>query len=571
MKKLDIFILKSYIGPLIATFFVALFVLLMQFLWKYIDDLVGKGLDASVIAELMLYASAGLIPMALPLAILLASIMTFGNMGEKFELTAIKAAGISLQRAMKPLIIFSIFVSIGAFYISNVVIPYTNLKFSAILYSIKNQRPELNIKPGIFNNDLDNFSIRVQEKNPQTNMMYNFMVYEHTKGQGNTTVTLADSGSMKVTDDGRFMIVSLYDGVRYEEMMNNNTRDPKDKYPNRKDIFKTQTIIFNLSGFDFNKTDENLFKNNYQVKDIEELQTAIDSLQGNFEDRTKGFVTTLTFTNYQKFAVNPKIRIMDSINTAYKPITRNPNATSEEKLVEDSLIRTRDSIAVAKQDSTFEVFKERYYTIKPKEMTVVMDLDSLYNAMPESKKNLVFNRLREYSTEAQQQIERNSEDFISRKRTIRKYENAWHQKFTLSVACLIFFFIGAPLGAIIRKGGFGVSIVISILVFITYYMISTGGMKMSREGVWPAWRGMWLSTMVILPLGIFLTYKATVDAKLFNADAWRIAFDKILVKLKIKKEEVFDDKEISLKDIKSFEERKQLEKDLEKQEEMSKK
>ncbi len=206
MKKLDIFTIKSYIGPLIATFFIALFVLLMQFLWKYIDELVGKGLGFSVIAELLFYASATLIPMALPLAILLASIMTFGNLGEKFELTAIKAAGISLQRAMRPLIIMSALISVFAFIIANNVIPVASLKMHSLLWSIKQQRPEMNIKPGIFNNDLGEISIRAARKNPITNMMYDFRIYDHQYGKGNYMVTIADSGSLKMTDYHHYLV-----------------------------------------------------------------------------------------------------------------------------------------------------------------------------------------------------------------------------------------------------------------------------------------------------------------------------------------------------------------------------
>ena len=531
LKKLDLFLIKSYVWPLIATFFISLFVLLMQFLWKYIDDLVGKGLDASVIAELMLYASAGLIPMALPLAILLASIMTFGNLGEKFELTAIKAAGISLQRAMKPLIYLSIAISLGAFFIANNLIPYTNLKFSALLYSIKGQRPELNIKPGIFNNDLDNFSIRISEKNPVTNMMYDFMVYEHTKGKGNTTVTLADSGMMKMTDDNRYMLVTLYDGVRYEES------DSKDKnaYPQRKDKFSTQTIVFNLAGFDFNKTDENLFRNNYQVKNVEQLQRAIDSMTGNFNIRTENFSSTLNNRNYMRNGRHSEQHFIDSINAKRKNKSKNHRLSSVDNPEEMAFLLKDEDTAYLHEDSIIKAqIAENnkkmmlLYSTPIQELESVINLDSLYLAMPTDSQRMVLTKIKEFATETQNLIIRNCDDFSSRRRTIAKYRNAWHQKFTLSIACLIFFFIGAPLGAIIRKGGFGVPIVVSVIVFIIYYIISTAGMKMSREGVWEPWQGMWISSIIILPIGIFLTYKATVDAQLFNIDAYKMFFEKIV-------------------------------------------
>lgn len=530
-KKLDLFLIKSYVWPLVATFFISLFVLLMQFLWKYIDDLVGKGLDASVIAELMLYASAGLIPMALPLAILLASIMTFGNLGEKFELTAIKAAGISLQRAMKPLIYLSIMISLGAFFIANNLIPYTNLKFSALLYSIKGQRPELNIKPGIFNNDLDNFSIRISEKNPVNNMMYDFYVYEHSKGKGNNTVTLADSGMMKMTDDNRYMLVTLYNGIRYEEA---ESKD-KDAYPQRKDKFSSQTIVFNLAGFDFNKTDENLFRNNYQVKNVEQLQHSIDSMTKYFNLRTDNFSQTLNNRNYLRNARHDLQNYSDSLKSHRKNKPKNnkilPTDSPEEYAQfmkeADSAFRQEDSIINQQIAERREKLTD-LYSINPKKLPTVINLDSLYLAMPLDSQRMVLNKTKEFATETQNLIIRNCDDFSSRRRTIAKYRNAWHQKFTLSIACLIFFFIGAPLGAIIRKGGFGVPIVVSVIVFIIYYIISTAGMKMSREGVWEPWQGMWISSIIILPVGIFLTYKATVDAQLFNIDAYKAFFEKII-------------------------------------------
>jgi lipopolysaccharide export system permease protein len=282
------------LGPFIATFFISVFVLLMQFLWKWIDDLVGKGLDFTVIAELLYYASISLIPMALPLAILLASIMTYGNLGEKFELTAIKAAGISLQRAMLPLTILTLIFSLGAFVIANDVIPYANLKMSALIWSIRNQRPELNIKPSIFNNDIEDFSIRISSKNEKTGMMYDFVVYDHTKGKVNNVCIVADSGSMKVTDDGRYMIVTLYSGVRYEEMDDKK----KTSFPYQKDEFGEQSLVFNLAGFDFNKADESGFKNRYQVMNVSELAVSTDSLQRDFQKYANDLHESLTTTSY---------------------------------------------------------------------------------------------------------------------------------------------------------------------------------------------------------------------------------------------------------------------------------
>ena len=540
MKKLDIFTIKSFIGPLIATFFISLFVLLMQFLWKYIDELVGKGLEISVIAELLFYASATLIPMALPLAILLASIMTFGNLGEKFELTAIKAAGISLQRTMRPLIIMSALISVLAFIIANDVIPVASLKMHSLLWSIKQQRPEMNIKPGIFNNDLGEISIRAGRKDPITNMMYDFRIYDHQYGKGNYMVTIADSGSIKMTDDNRYLILTLYSGVTYQEDEDKlNTIDKK--YAHRINAFDQQTLMQSMAGFDFDRTDENLFRNNYQVMNLYQLKHTGDSLYGRFIINADEISQSLANRYYLRSAKHTHQSYADSVratrvhrsdNSGVQIINVKDLNQKAEVYVPDTAYQREDSIIKAKiarhRDSLRQIYAVPAQDIKP-----VIDLDSLLKVMPEVKYKEMKAKAKEYAVETQAFISRHVEDLQSDQKTVAKFRNAWHQKLTLSIACLIFFFIGAPLGAIIRKGGFGLPIVVSVLVFIIYYIISTAGMKMSREGVWEPWQGMWLSTIVILPLGIFRTYKATVDAQLFNKEAWTRVWDKVVGFFKI--------------------------------------
>lgn len=520
LKKLDIFLLKSYMGPFIATFFISVFVLLMQFLWKWIDDLVGKGLDFMVIAELMYYASVSLIPMALPLAILLASIMTYGNLGEKFELTAIKAAGISLQRAMLPLTIFTLITSLGAFFIANNVIPYANLKMSALIWSIRNQRPELNIKPSIFNNDIEDFSIRISRKDEKTGMMYDFVVYDHTKGKANNVCIVADSGSMRVTDDGRYMIVTLYNGVQYEEV----DERKRSSYPFRKDEFDEQSLVFNLAGFDFNKADESGFKNRYQVMNVSELEVSTDSLQRDFSKYADDIHENLTTAQYFRHSKHRERFLADSVRAARvhksQYNTRRSGASVAYTLTLDSAYAAEDSVIRLKIAHFRDSIYNTTYNIDVADMKPVARLDSIFDSMTKSERQSVMSRVKEYATQVNTTVVREADELASRQKTIARYRNAWHQKFTLSVACIIFFFIGAPLGAIIRKGGFGLPIVVSVIVFLIYYLISTAGMKMSREGLWEPWQGMWISTIVILPLGVFFTYKATVDAQLFNKEAW---------------------------------------------------
>ena len=493
-KSLHWLVLKSYIGPLIATFFVSEFILIMQFLWLYIDDLVGKGLEFALIAELLLYSAAGLVQMALPLAILLASIMTFGDLGENYELTAMKSAGISLQRIMLPLIIFSIIISIAAFFFSNNVVPYTNLKAGSILYDIGTQRPELNIKEGIFNRDIDNYSIKIKSKSPNSQMMYDFMIYDHHEKRGNPKVTLADSGIMNVTDDQRYMIITLHSGISFEEMREKN--NAKKNYPDRKDVFSKETIILELKGFDLERTDEKLFKHNYQMKNLNNLALSEDSLKILLNEKRNDFVTDFRSNKYFKYQ---------------KKINLNKRKTVKNS--KDSVKEIKRYNAEIKQDS---IFKQ----ISPEDLKIVENIDSIYNSLIDNKKRNIINSAKETAESYRKTISQKKSSLYEREKNIYKHQVAWHEKFTLSFACFIFFFIGAPLGAIIRKGGFGLPFIVAIIFFIIYYVISLTGRKFATEGVVLSWQGMWMSSFFTLPMGVFLTYKATTDSVLFDFDTY---------------------------------------------------
>jgi lipopolysaccharide export system permease protein len=534
IKRLHILVIKSYIGPLVMTFFIAEFVLMMHFLWLYIEDLVGKGLEWSIVAELMLYASAGLVKMALPLAILLASIMTFGNFGEHFELSAMKSAGISLQRIMMPLIIFSVFLSVASFFWSNNVIPTTNRKTGALLYDISNQRPELNIKPGIFNNGIDGFTIKIKNKNPNTPMMYDFMIYDHQSKRGNPKVTLADSGYMQITDNQKYMIVTLYGGRTYEEMVEKN--QVQKIYPERHETFDKQTIILELKGFDLERTDESLFKHHYQMKTISQLQHSQDSLNKMLNERKKLFLADLNrsrFFKYTKKSLQKNTPVKESNNsqingvyndTANQHVKKNPFEKIKQQIKNNSQLNVNPKIIKTipeqvKQPivSTLpDSIKYRINANQIKQKVITENIDTLLkNLSPETKEG-VLNMALENAKVARGQIESNKLDITERQKNIYKHEIAWHEKFTLSFACLIFFFIGAPLGAIIRKGGFGLPFLVSILFFIVYYVVSIFGRKLVEESALLPWQGMWLSSLLALPLGIIFTYKATTDSALFD-------------------------------------------------------
>ncbi len=480
MKRIHILVIKSYLGPFVLTFLVVVFLLLMQFLWKYIDDLVGKGLEFKVLAELLLYTSASLVPMALPLATMLASIMTFGDLGENNELIAMKSAGISLQRIFMPLVIISILVSIGAFFFANNVLPYTNLKMRSLLYDVQRQRPELNIKPGIFYNGIEGYSIKIADKDPKTNVMRKIIVYDHTEKKGNTYVIRADSGYMKVTPDKSNLIMTMYHGYSYYEDMDRDKKRRRSRtYPHRRDRFEQQTLIIELTGFGLVRSDEGLFKKSYQMMNIVQLEQITDSLNKVLKEKEaefkKGFFNDYLFNKSYRWRIDQM-----------------------------------------KKD-------------KPPTMDIHFSIDSAYHKLTPHEQLAVVRSAINQSRAAKNFISTGRLNIEGRDKRIKKYDIEWHLKFTLSVACLIFFFIGAPLGAVVRKGGFGMSAIFSTLFFVLYYIISTIGKKAAVEGVFSVASGVWLSTILVLPLGIFLTYKATTDSMILNMEYYVKIQKKLMV------------------------------------------
>ncbi len=520
----------------------------MQFLWKYIEDLVGKGLDWTIIAELLLYSSAGLVPMALPLAILLSSIMIFGNLGEHYELVALKSAGISLQRIMYPLIIVSIIISAGAFFFSNNVLPYTNLKAGALLYDINHQRPELNMKDGIFNNDIDGYSIKIGHTDKETRILHDLKIYDHRGRNGNSNVTIADSGRMIMASDtlatdtailkNEYMILELYNGYNYEDVKEEKQNRLK-TFPFRKDKFKKQTIVFELVGFGLSRTDEDLFKENYQMLNLAQLNYRQDSLTYVYLKRKSQFSNNLIASNY--FKSQNKELYSDTLKIGFSKTVN--LITNIAKKYTDTLV-----IENSNKNSIQKYFNKEFNSIKGSikhegelrvkqldETHTEFNIDSLYNTLPNDKKFRIIKMAKNFARSTQKHISNTEVDFSARNKYINRHLIEWHKKFSLSFACIVLFFIGAPLGAIIRKGGFGMPVVISVLFFILYYILSISGEKFVKEDVLLAHEGMWVSSVILLPLGIFLTYKATTDSAIFNADAYFKFFSKVKTYIKNKR------------------------------------
>ncbi|MFW5699995.1 MAG: LptF/LptG family permease [Bacteroidota bacterium] len=546
MKRLHFFIIKSFIGPFILTFFISMFLLLMQFLWKYIDDLVGKGLEFSIIAELLFYTSASLVPMALPLAILLASLMTFGNLGENYELLALKAAGISLQRIMKPLIIFTVLVSIGAFFFSNNVLPVANLKFKSLLYDVRRLPPELSIRAGVFNSGIEGFSIRVSEKDPETGLLEDIQIYNHSDNRGNVSVTIADSGYLKMTADESKILLTLYNGYSYNELKENARSRRNRSYPHQRDEFTEQQMIIPLPSMGLQRSDESLFKNAYSMKSIRLLEEAQDSIKDRINDLHEKYTNNLVLTNLFK----KKESHMRNRSTIPRPIEKsriqknlspdtqqvNPNQDSGHIADEDTALahimvdtisqRNKDTVLKVENDSAS--LNEQMAVLSPLD-TMDIHLDTVFNNMGLMDQQRVISLALSYARNTHSYVKNNNRIIGTDIYRLRRHEIEWHRKFTLAFACFIFFFIGAPLGAIIRKGGLGMPVIISVLFFILYYMITITTEKFAREDILSAFMGMWTASMILLPTGMFLTYKATTDSVILNIETYTSFLKKIFV------------------------------------------
>ncbi len=458
MKKIDRLILRSFIGPLVLTFSISVFVLLMQFVWKYIDDLVGKGLEFSVIAELLLYASATFVPMALPIAVLFASIMTMGNFGEKYELVAMKAGGISVSRVMMPMTLVVLLLSGVAFYFSNNVMPTAMLKYRMTLYDVTRKKPAVNIRPGEYYKEIEGYVIRVGSKDPDGRILHDVAIYDHTKGMNETTVIIAKNGVMQASADNRYLRFTLNDGYSYMESSSgeNHIRRPLTTIG-----FDEQTITFDISSFAFDRSGEDLFKGSYQMMNIAQLDTAVHELEKNQADH------------------NMKARedAIISLHAWKKCNDRSAAVTA------DTSIHYNPAQQIERRKRVYN------YAINAASSTA-KDLKMHYD------------------------LQRGDQEYINR------HHIEWQRKYTLSVACLLLFLIGAPFGSIVRKGGLGLPLVASVLFFVLYYVIGMISEKAVRESaIGPV--GMWISTFAMLPIGIVLTVEATTDSSLFDGAIWK--------------------------------------------------
>lgn len=483
MKTIHKLVLKSYLGPMVLTFFIVMFVLLMNFIWRYIDELVGKGLDIFIIIELLCYVMINTLPMGMPLALLLAAIMTMGNLGENYELLAMKSTGMSLIQIIKPLIFVIIFIAIGSFFIINDLVPYANKKLYSTLHDIRQQKQSIEFQDGLFFNGIDNMSIRVGTQDPKTKLLRDVLIYDNRSSSGNMTTTVADSGYIRLSDNKRFLNVILYNGENYEQTRNSQWYT---KSSLTHQIFDQQNITIPMSGFDMQRTDEDRFANS-QTKDINDLQRAIDSLE---------------------------IVVNAATTRSYEPLLK------EQIFAQDnSVLPMPDSMMIDKSMYSNAYVVDSIAPLTTREKNQIL---STARMSAKNSRNM-FSFDESTAKEALNQLYRSKVE--------------WHRKLSLPVSIMVFFLIGAPLGAIIRKGGLGMPIVISVIFFVIYYIISLTGEKLAKEGNWIAFYGMWLSTFILAPTGMYLTYKATNDSALLDTDWYAGVFKSIKerVMMKIKK------------------------------------
>lgn len=567
MKKLDKLLLKSFLGPFILTFVVVVFILLTQYMLKYFEEFVGKDLGFYVFVELIMYFSINMTPMALPLAVLLSSLMTFGNLGEHFELTAIKSAGISLTRVLLPLFIFSCMLSVLAFFSNNYIVPKANLKAYSLLYDIKKTKPSLDLKEGAFYNGIPNYSIKVDKKHTDGVTLGNLIIYDHSSGQGNTKVILADSGKMYTIHNNTYLMLELFRGNSYSELASQGSRVGKNVIEDfHRNAFDESKLVFSLASFGLQETNKELFADNRLMKnagqltdDIDSMRIALQKLQLEMYDNSNRY-----FSYHLKDKLKiPEYLIPKNIEMPDDGIENNEN----EQTSQNSTPSKKEYLPRLMAGSSFAFAKrEGMDTVSRKEiaegntnMTVdSLQADSLKNTAQADSINApiilapvaiawthidslfhIPQRNQKVLGQALSQaryVKNNVSMQATRDKNLTKELNTYiiekNKKYSQAVACLIMFLIGAPLGAIIKKGGLGIPVIVSIAFFIIFYVLSITGEKWGKESLLDPILATWISNIILLPFGLFFLKQARNDVRVFEADFYKVAFDKLKTRLR---------------------------------------
>ena len=539
MRKLDKLIIKSFIGPFLLTTAIATFILLIQYMMKYFDDFVGKDLGFMVFAKLLFYFSLNMLQVALPLGVLVSSLMTFGNLGEHFELTAIKGAGISLVRALRPVFVAVCLISVGAFFFNNYIVPVANLKAYSLLYDIRHKKPTLDITEGAWYHGIPNYVIKVNKKMPDDVTLKDVIIYDHNDAIGNKRVILADSSRMFLFMDDRYLKLELFDGNYYNETRQSGSKI--DQFARTR--FTRMDMVFSLASFNLDQTDENLFTNNRQMKNIAELNVDIDSMKtqsleisASFDDRSNRFFNYFN----EEFRIAKKLEIqrkrIDSTDLTrdFEKRKRNneldvPETNIKAKSSELKLVNGENDAKLKRKDRRPNRGRKAKQNMNLDSLAFE-DLDSLIMAKKVDKNQIVKSALNQ-----SRNVKNTLNGMISRidvlEREKDRFEVEKWKKYSQAAACIFMFLIGAPLGAIIKKGGFGFPVVISIFFFIMYYVFLIMGQKFAKENIYEAIYAVWLANAVLLPFGLFFLRQARIDARLFDADVYTMWFRKMRERL----------------------------------------
>ncbi len=551
MKKIDRLLIGSFVGPFLLTFIVVVFILLTQYMLKYFDDFVGKGLGFNVFAELIGYFSINMTPVALPLAVLLSSLMTFGNLGEHSELTAIKASGISLVRALQPLFLFVLFISFLAFLSNNYIVPRANLKAYSLLYDIKQKKPSLDIQEGVFYSGLQGYRIKVNEKLPDGVTIKDIIIYDHSEGVGNNNIILADSGRMYTVDDDRFLILELFDGNSYKESGFDGvaTANRSDNPQVLRNSFQETKMRFSLADFDMQRTDLELFESNRRMRNMEELTQDIDTMSAQKEDITtdalRAAANSYSYhlrdgvilpreqkkekkdtTTYQATQELEMAQVPDTSTFKLSTRAKYPQGKALEKLRSDKNI-TNDYSSMEEEGEEYEDTirrTEMFPVVTQADTTLINKIDKQIEG---DKMRSAIDRALSQCRYTKNKISVDASRVKSITYEINRHKLERGKKITQAISCIIMFLIGAPLGAIIKRGGLGVPVIISICFFIVFYVLTIMSEKWSNEGMLSPFLANWTPNFFLLPFGIVFLLQARADARIFETDFYRVLFDKI--------------------------------------------
>jgi lipopolysaccharide export system permease protein len=529
MKKLDKLVLSAFVGPFILTFLVVVFILLMQHMLKYFDDIIGKDLGGAVISQLLFYFAIFMTPVAMPLAVLLSSLIAFGNLGEHFELTAIKASGISLLRTLQPIFFFVLLLTGIAFYANNNLVPRAALEAYSLLYDIKQKKPALELREGAFYNGIPDISIKVNKKFPEDeDALKEIIVYDHRKNDGNKEVTVADSGRMSTILNERYLKFELFNGYNYTEGASNEREMTGPKAVQNESMtrsrFARSEIVFDLSSYDLKRTDKKWFEGNRIMRNLAELEADIDSIKGEVTQQSV-YHYAYKPTHFQYFRKHDTVYLPEKVfkqklsrDTAQHKLA-NGGVVDEDYKMEQSAMPYKPQ-----PENPYALKKPVVFALPETDSAAMARIDELYKRSPNLEEVQAATNM---ARQIKSQLENTNASVDVYKKELAVFEIQWHKILASSLACVAMFLIGAPLGAIIKRGGLGVPFLVSILFFIIYYLLSMQGEKLAKQGAVPAITGVWAADAILFVIGLFFLRQARIDARLFEADFYRVFFDRI--------------------------------------------